>query len=63
VRAVDVSGDGLALVLRRGGTIRLGNANDVAAKGDAALAVLANRASAPFSYIDVSTPSTPVLHD
>jgi cell division protein FtsQ len=63
VDAVDVSADGVALALIHGGTIRFGTASDVAAKGAAALAVLENRGGAPFSYIDVSTPSTPVLHD
>lgn len=62
VRAVDVSDSGVSLVLARGGTIRFGTADDVSAKAAAALAVLAQHGSASFSYIDVSTPSTPVLH-
>ncbi len=62
VRAVDVSDSGVSLVLARGGTIRFGSANDVDAKAAAALAVLAQHGTAPFSYVDVSTPSTPVLH-
>lgn len=63
VAAIDVSGGGLALVLRAGGEIRLGNADDLAAKAAAAQAVLAHLGDAPFSYIDVSTPQRPVSHD
>jgi cell division protein FtsQ len=62
VRAVDVSDAGIALVVARGGVIRFGNADDLDAKGAAALAVLTQHGDTPFSYIDVSTPSTPVLH-
>jgi cell division protein FtsQ len=62
VRAVDVSDSGVSLVIARGGVIRFGNTDDLAAKAAAALAVLAQHGDAPFSYIDVSTPSTPVLH-
>jgi cell division protein FtsQ len=61
VHAVDVGGDGLALVLRAGGTIRLGDGRALAAKSQAALAVLARIGSSPFAYLDVSAPQTPVL--
>jgi cell division protein FtsQ len=62
VGAIDVGGNGLALVLKTGGDIRLGNADDIAAKAAAALAVLQSHTTgACFQYLDVSTPSTPVL--
>ena len=61
VVAVDVGGGGIALDLASGGSIRLGDANDLDAKAAAALAVLARHGDASFVYIDVSTPSTPVL--
>jgi hypothetical protein len=63
VKAVDVANGGIALVLVRGGEIRLGSASDLAAKSAAALAVLAHIGPAHFSYIDVSTPQTPLLHN
>jgi cell division protein FtsQ len=62
VVAVDVSGNGLALDLARGGQIRLGNASDLDAKAASAQAVLANIGLAHFSYIDVSTSARPVSH-
>jgi hypothetical protein len=62
VVAVDVSNNGLALVLGRG-QIRLGNARDLDAKAASTLAVLAHLGAQPFSYIDVSTPSRPVSHN
>ena len=62
VVAIDVSGNGLALDLARGGEIRLGNASDLDAKAASAQAVLAHLGSACFSYIDVSTPPRPVSH-
>jgi len=62
VDAIDVGGVGIALDLQHGGAIRLGNANDLDAKTAAALAVLAQIGDKSFSYIDVSTPATPVLH-
>ena len=61
VVAVDIADAGIALDLARGGSIRLGRATDLDAKAAAALAVLARRGTTPFSYIDVSTPATPVL--
>ena len=61
VRAIDVGGVGVALDLARGGAIRLGDASALAAKAQAALAVLASNGSAPFTYIDVTTPATPTL--
>jgi cell division protein FtsQ len=62
VVALNVAGTDLALELARGGAIRLGNTSELAAKADAALAVLAKIGDTRFAYIDVSTPSTPVLH-
>ena len=62
VVAVDVSGDGLALVLTSGSQIRLGDSSDLDAKAASAQAVLAHVGAAPFSYIDVSTPNRPVSH-
>jgi cell division protein FtsQ len=62
VSAVDVSGGGLALVLARGGQIRMGNASDLDAKAAAAEAVLAHLGAQSFSYVDVSTPNRPVSH-
>ena len=63
VVAVDVGGSGLVLDLGRGGEIRLGNTSDLDAKAASAQAVLAHLGTAPFSYIDVSTPYRPVTHD
>jgi cell division protein FtsQ len=62
VKAVDVGGVGVSLVLARGGELRFGAPADVDAKAAAALAVLTHNGSAPFAFIDVSTPSTPLLH-
>jgi len=62
VAAVDVGADTLVLDLVGGGTIRLGNSSQLAAKGASALAVLAHLAGGHFSYIDVSTPDRPVSH-
>jgi len=56
VGAVDVSGGGLALEMRGGGEIRLGNSSDLAAKAASAQAVLVRLAGTPYAYIDVSTP-------
>jgi cell division protein FtsQ len=61
VVAIDVGGNGVALLLGRGGAIRLGSLDDLDAKAAATLAVLAQRGDKPFAYIDVSTPATPVL--
>jgi cell division protein FtsQ len=61
VTAVDIGGVGVALVLARGGEVRLGAPNDVDAKAAAALAVLAHIGSESFAFIDVSTPQTPLL--
>jgi hypothetical protein len=57
-----VSGNGLALDLAAGGEIRLGNTSELGAKAASAQAVLAHLASAPFAYIDVSTPDRPISH-
>src|SRR5262249_53451085 len=62
VAAIDVSGNGPALVLARGGEIRLGTAGDLAEKSAAALAVLQHLGDQTFSYIDVSTPLRPISH-
>jgi cell division protein FtsQ len=61
VRAIDISGSGIGLVLASGGTVRLGDASQLDAKAAATLAVLARIGSAPFTYLDVSTPAMPVL--
>jgi cell division protein FtsQ len=60
VRAIDIS-SGITLVLSNGGAIRLGGVDDLDAKAAAALAVLARVGPAPFAYLDVSTPQTPVF--
>jgi hypothetical protein len=60
VHAIDIS-DGIGLVLSGGGTIRLGNEDALDAKAAAAVAVLARVGPAPFTYLDVSTPQTPVF--
>jgi hypothetical protein len=62
VEAVDVSNSGVALDLRDGGEIRLGNTDDLGAKAASALAVLNHLAGTPFSYIDVSTPDRALSH-
>jgi cell division protein FtsQ len=62
VRAVDVSGNGIALVLATGGTVRLGDATELDEKAAATLAVLARIGAEPFAFLDVSTPQMPVLH-
>jgi cell division protein FtsQ len=62
VVAVDVSGGGLALEMRAGGEIRLGNSSDLAAKAASAQAVLDHLAGTPYSYIDVSTPDRVISH-
>jgi cell division protein FtsQ len=62
VEAVDVSGSGIALELRGGGEIRLGDSSDLAAKAASAQAVLDHLAGTPFSYIDVSTPDRALSH-
>jgi cell division protein FtsQ len=61
VVGIDVADANVAVVLNGGGVIRFGNATDLAAKGAAAVAVLAQNNNAPFAYLDVSTPNTPVL--
>jgi cell division protein FtsQ len=62
VAAIDLANAGIAVDLNSGGAIRFGDATNLAAKGSAALAVLTQNNRAPFAYIDVSTPNTPVLH-
>jgi cell division protein FtsQ len=62
VAAVDVAG-GLALSLARGGSIRLGNDDQLDAKAASALAVLAHLGNAHFTYIDVTTPARPTSKD
>ena len=63
VASVDVAGTGIALHLAGRGAVRLGTADDLHAKAAAALAVLGVRGAKSFSYLDVSTPGTPTLHD
>ena len=53
-------GNTFALELRTGGQVRLGSLDDLAAKGESALAVIDNFKGAPFHYIDVSAPQAPV---
>jgi cell division protein FtsQ len=60
VRAVDLSGDGVALVLDTG-TVELGQLDDVAAKAAAALAVLDRIGGEPFGFLDVRVPQHPVV--
>ncbi len=62
VAAVDVSGNGVALVVLGGGEIRLGDTNNLDAKAASADAVLAHLGTEHFSYIDVSTPDRPLSH-
>jgi cell division protein FtsQ len=61
VVAVDVGGNGITLRLARGGEVRLGSLDDLRAKAASALAVLAHRGDGTFSYLDVSTPESPVV--
>lgn len=62
VAAVDIGGSGVALELRAGGEIRLGDSSNLIAKAASAQAVLDHLAGAPFSYIDVSTPDRAISH-
>jgi len=57
---VVVEGDAVTLGVRDGPEVRLGSLQRVAAKGRAALAVLASTAGGPPRYIDVRVPSAPV---
>lgn len=57
---VVVKGDAVTLGVRDGPEVRLGSLQRVAAKGRAALAVLASTAGGPPRYIDVRVPSAPV---
>jgi cell division protein FtsQ len=61
VVAVDVGGRGISLRLARGGEVRIGTLDNVRAKAASALAVLAHVGEQPFSYLDVSTPESPVV--
>jgi cell division protein FtsQ len=74
VRAIEVGGASITLVLRTPSTpsapqctgggpteqIRLGTLADLADKGAAALAVVDHLAGQPFTYVDVATPQAPV---
>lgn len=60
VVAIDLAGDGVALDLARGGEVRLGTLDALAAKGAAALAVLDALGDEPFAYVDVRAPEHPV---
>jgi cell division protein FtsQ len=58
VGAIDVA-DGVRLLLRSGGEVRLCTATDIAAKGAAANAVIARRGAQRFAYVDVCVPQSP----
>jgi len=60
VVAIDVTGGGLALDIAGNGEIRLGDASNLAAKSDSALAVLGHLGATHYTYIDVSIPQRPV---
>ena len=64
VDAVAVTDGGVALEMRGGGEIRLGNSSDLAAKAASAQAVLDHLAAtgSHYSYIDVSTPDRVLSH-
>src|SRR5262249_7787594 len=57
---ISVADDEVTLALRDAPEVRLGAPRDVAAKGRAALAVLASTAATPPRYIDVRVPGAPV---
>jgi cell division protein FtsQ len=61
VRVIDVAGSNVTLRLTRGGEVRLGSFDALRAKGAAALAVMHNLGSTPFTYIDVTSPAAPVV--
>ena len=50
----------MKLALSTGGEVRLCSPGDLAAKGAAAVAVIARLGTTPFAYIDVCVPSSPV---
>lgn len=60
VVAVAVADTGTDLLLTGGGEVRLGSADDLAAKTAAAAAVLRAEPSACIRYLDVSAPDAPV---
>ena len=57
---IALDGDAVTLGVRDGPEVRLGLPQGVAAKGRAALAVLASTPGGPPRYIDVRVPSAPV---
>jgi hypothetical protein len=59
VRFVELRARTVAVVLDAG-ELRLGTVRDLAAKYSAALAVMRAYGTAPFNYIDVSSPANPV---
>jgi cell division protein FtsQ len=60
VVAIDLGGDGVALVLDTGGEVRLCAPVDLEAKGAAAVAVLERLGATPFAYVDVCVPQSPI---
>jgi cell division protein FtsQ len=58
---VGVANDEITVALRDGPEVRLGAPRDIAAKGRAAVAVLATTAAEPPRYIDVRVPGAPVV--
>ncbi len=61
VSVIDVGGSNVTLHLGRGGEVRLGSFDALRAKGAAALAVLHSLGATPFTYVDVSSPASPVV--
>jgi cell division protein FtsQ len=59
VAALDLRDASVTLVLHGAGEVRLCTADDVAAKGAAALAVLERLGDTSFAYVDVCTPASP----
>ena len=60
VTAIDLGGEGVALDLTGGGSVRLCTVDDIEAKAAAALAVLERLGDDAFTYIDVCAPQNPV---
>jgi hypothetical protein len=61
VASVEIAGGTARLLLTRGPEVRLGPLQDLKAKSRAAAAVLATLGSTPVRYIDVQSPSAPVV--
>lgn len=60
LRAIGFGDDGMVALLAGGGQVRFGDGHDLPAKVKVARAVM-RRAAGPFSYIDVTVPTAPVL--